>query len=227
MSSRLTLRLACASIVAGLIVFQLATSFHPSGSDLNDNRAIFEKYADDGGWVAVHLAQFAGGVLILGGLAVLYRFWQVSGGKGSTLAALGMASVAATVAVLAVLQAVDGVALKRAVDDWVDAAPQDKASALQVAEGVRWVEYGVSSLSSLLFGVTTVVGGAIMLMRDRFPAGLGWLGVLSGLAFGVLGVVIAYDGFSDAQVTIGFTASTLLSVWLVVTAFLVWRSDAA
>ena len=105
-----------------------------------------------------------------------------------------MASAAATVAALAVLQAVDGVALKRAVDEWIGAAPQDKASAFQVAEGVRWVEYWVSSLSSLLFGVTTVIGGAIMVMRERFPSGLGWLGVLCGLAFGAQGVVIAYDG---------------------------------
>jgi uncharacterized protein DUF4386 len=222
-SERLTLRLSSASIVAGLVVSQVATLFHPSGPDLNDNPAIFEEYAESGAWVAVHLVQFAGGLLILGGLILLLRLWQTEGGTGSTLAALGVAAAAATAAVLAVLQAVDGVALKRAVDDWVSASPADKASAFQVAEGVRWVEYGVSALFSALLGLTTAVGGVIMLRTDLFPRWLGWLGAIAGVGLGALGVLIAYEGFSDAQQTIGFAVSTVFSVWLLVTAFLGWR----
>jgi hypothetical protein len=54
---RLTARLSSAAIVVGLVVTQVATAFHATGPDLNDDRAIFEEYAESGEWVAVHLAQ--------------------------------------------------------------------------------------------------------------------------------------------------------------------------
>ncbi|GAA3510714.1 hypothetical protein [Georgenia daeguensis] len=45
-------------------------------------------------------------------------------------------------AVFAVQMAVDGVALKGAVDTWVNAAEADRQAAFVAAEAVRWTEKG-------------------------------------------------------------------------------------
>jgi hypothetical protein len=79
-------KVAAATIVAGLVVYQVATLLHESGPDLNDNEAIFRKYADSSGWVTVHLLQLAGILLVLGALMVLFRAWQ---GRRSAILAAG------------------------------------------------------------------------------------------------------------------------------------------
>lgn len=44
----------------------------------------------------------------------------------------------------AVLQAVDGIAQKKAVDSWVTAPPEEKAITFRVAEGIRFTEIGTN-----------------------------------------------------------------------------------
>jgi hypothetical protein len=51
---------------------------------------------------------------------------------------------------IAVLQAVDGIALKMAVDSWVAAPPEEKAIIFRVAEGIRLIEYGTNSIFHIL-----------------------------------------------------------------------------
>ena len=62
------MRWAALALLAGLVVFEVASALHVTGPDLNDNAAIFRTYAASDGWVAVHLVRLAGGLLILGGL---------------------------------------------------------------------------------------------------------------------------------------------------------------
>ena len=66
--------------------------------------------------------------------------------------------------IIAILQAVDGIALKRAVDTWYAAAPDDgeeeeKAIAFLVAEGIRWIEIGINSINRILQGAPTIIFG--------------------------------------------------------------------
>jgi hypothetical protein len=215
-------RVAAAAIVAGLVVFQVATLFHASGTDLNDNAAIFREYAQSSGWVTVHLVQLAGILLVLGGLVVLIREWDFATTRPSSLAVLGIAAAAASAALAAALQGVDGVALQRAVDDWASAPPADRADAFQVAEGIRWVEYALSSVSSGLLGITVALAAAIQTRRGTLPAWMAWVGLLAGAGLVAQGVLIAYEGFSDAQQGVGFAATTVLSIWLLVTAWAAW-----
>lgn len=77
-SERNLLRLAGALLFGGFLLTLVVTHAHPSGDDDN-HRVIFAKYADSGSWVAVHLGQFAGVLLALGGLLVLYRLFEQRG----------------------------------------------------------------------------------------------------------------------------------------------------
>src|SRR5438477_8879738 len=115
MTERTLLRLTGGLLVGGLLLTLLATHEHPAGN--NDNYpVVFAKYAKSNDWVAVHLIQFAGVLLLLSGLLVLYRVLQVRG-LVPVLAGLAAAAAIATAAAWAVLQGIDGVALKHAVDE--------------------------------------------------------------------------------------------------------------
>ncbi len=108
------LRLAGGLLVGGFLVFVVVTQFHPSGEEDN-HPVIFAKYANSDPWVAVHFGQFAGVILALAGLVVLYRVLRMRG-EVPVLATFAVAGTIATAAVWAALQAVDGVTLKQNVD---------------------------------------------------------------------------------------------------------------
>jgi hypothetical protein len=59
----------------------------------------------------------------------------------SILAWIGLAFAIITASAIAVLQAVDGIALKMAVDSWIAAPSEDKAIIFRVAEGIRFKEH--------------------------------------------------------------------------------------
>ena len=78
--------------------------------------AIFTEYAQSDSWVAVHLAQWFAVLLIIGGLVALYYSITTKPEAAAAVARFGFAAALLTGASLTMLQAVDGVALKWAVD---------------------------------------------------------------------------------------------------------------
>jgi len=66
-----------------------------------------------------------------------------------------------TAGTFGILQAVDGVALKMAVDTWyaVPAGSEEKAIAFQVAEGIRWTEAGIQSIFRIFQGAVSIIFG--------------------------------------------------------------------
>ena len=87
--------------------------FHPQREDPMDNPAVFMEYANGNSWTAVHLGQYFGFLLILGGLVALYYSISAQPGMGAGLAPFGLAAAVTTAASYTVLQAVDGIALPR------------------------------------------------------------------------------------------------------------------
>ena len=79
-----------------------------------DNPAVFAEYADSDSWTLVHLLEYFGFLLLLGGLAALYYSLKDRPGVGAGLAPFGLAAAVTTAASFTVLQAVDGIALKQA-----------------------------------------------------------------------------------------------------------------
>ena len=111
---------------------------------------------------------------------------------------LGETAAAATVALIAVNMAVDGIALKQAVDSWADAPPQDRASRFAAAEAVRWVEWGVNSFFTILLGATLVLFATALLRQAHLGSRVRLAGVTGALT-GVLlignGLAVGAHGF--------------------------------
>jgi hypothetical protein len=215
-SERGALRLAAVLILTGIVVAALAGLLHPEGADANDHPATFETYADSGIWTAVHLGQFAGIAVLIAGLGALFFALDTRRGPQLWLNRAALLAAIVALALYGVLQAVDGVALKQAVDAWAAAPAGEKAGRFASAETVRWLEWAVRSYHSVVFGAALVLFGATIAATRRVTRAIGYLMALSGVAYLAQGWILGVSGFSSAN-----SIPTLLGIVLVV-AWAVW-----
>jgi hypothetical protein len=99
-----------------------------------------------------------------------------------------------TLASTTILQAVDGVALKWAVDAWADAPADQEVAAFAVAEGLRWTEYGLQGYSNILLGITLILYGLAIALGTVYPRWLGWVALGPGVAWIVHGLIVPNIG---------------------------------
>src|SRR5215203_3062856 len=156
----ITTRIGAIALPLGVILFVVATAiFHPSREAPMDNPVVFMEYAQSDSWIAVHLAQWFAALLIVGGLVALYYSIATKPEADAAVARFGLAAAVLTAASVTMLQAVDGVALKWAVDAWASAPADQEVAAFAAAETLRWTEYSLQSFSNILLGLTLILYG--------------------------------------------------------------------
>ena len=155
------------------LVFLLvvSTSFHPFREDVMDNPAVFMEYAQSDSWIVVHLAQWFAALLVVGGLVALYYSITTKPEAGAGVARFGLATAVLTAASVTMLQAVDGVALKWAVDAWASAPADQEAAAFAAVEALRWTEYALQSFSNIYRGSPLFSMGWLSRWSPSTPAG--------------------------------------------------------
>ena len=220
----ITTRLGAVALPLGAIMLMVAEFFHPSREDPMDFPAVFREYAHSDIWTTVHLGQYFGFLLLLGGLVALYYSISARPGVGAGLAPFGLAAAVTTAASYTVLQAVDGITLKYAVDAWVSAPAGQESAAFAAAEAVRWTEIGMNSLSNFLTGLTLFIYGVAIALGSVYPRWMGWIAAVSGAAFMYNGAVeVAYEGFIPSIIKL--MGILLLAMWAVAMAVLMWRTN--
>ena len=215
------MRVGAFCAVLGAVLLFVGTSLHPMEADPNDPVAAFSEYAADELWVASHLTQLAGVALMVAALIVLAIELEPESGIGLTR--IASSGAIASLTLTAVLQAMDGVALKFMVDAWAAAEATEKASLFHATLGVRQVEVGLASVMSMLFGLTVSLYGIVMWNSRHYPRWVAVLALLGGIPTSVGGVVIAYTGFSNLAMSVNMPASWLLLVWFVSVGVVMWR----
>jgi hypothetical protein len=88
---------------------------------------------------------------------------------------------------------------------------------------VRHIEIGLSSISGALLGLTAALYGIALWIDGRAPRWIGAVAVVGGIPTAIAGIVIAYTGFSDLELTINMVANALLLVWMAVLGISAWR----
>jgi hypothetical protein len=142
----------------------------------------------------------------------------------SSFAWLGFAVAIIAVSTLAILQAVDGIALKMAVDSWAAApAAQEKAITFRVAEGIRWTEIGTNSIVRILQGTVAVIFGVAIVKSMLLRRWIGGVGVFVGAVTIIAGVEVAYVGFASSQAGVGVVSLIIYSIWVGILGGLMWR----
>jgi len=215
------MRLAAVLLLAGIVVTAIAGFLHVEGPDPNDHQTIFAIYAASQSWTAVHLGQFIGMVIITFGLVALFFALDVHGGVGVWLNRFALLSAGAAVALYGVLQAVDGVGLKQAVNAWASTDNGDKSARFAAAETVRWLEWAVRSYQSFMLGLALIFFGAAIAVTGRVSHPIGYLMALSGLSYLAQGWIIGKSGLSSANQipTLGGIGLILVwTVWLLIAA---------
>jgi hypothetical protein len=218
-----TTRMGAVALPIGVVLIAISEVFHPSREDPMDFPAVFREYAQSDVWTSVHLGEYFGFLFLLGGLVALYYSVSARPGAGAGLAPFGLAAAVVTAASFTVLQAVDGITLRYAIDAWTSAPPAQKPAAFAAAEVARWTEIGMNSLSYFLAGLTLFLFGLAIALGRVYPRWVGLIAVISGAAFMYNGAVeVAYEGFVPSIVkTVGLL---LLAVWAFVMAAFMWRN---
>ena len=207
--------------ISGALVLFAGTWLHPISADPNQPLAAFAEYAANQYWVASHLLQLLGVVLMVAALILLSH--MMAEGPAHTASTLGAVGAASSLAVAGALQAVDGVALKAMVNAWAAAPARDQQMLFHAAFAVRQIEIGLASIFSLRSGLTFSLYGVALLADPRFPKWLGVLALVGGVPTAIAGIVIAFTGFSGLEMAIGMPANSLLLVWTVALGAYVWR----
>ncbi|MFJ6563133.1 DUF4386 family protein [Streptomyces sp. NPDC091412] len=223
LARRTSLRLPATLLLVGQLLYIAVTQFHTDG-DANNHPAVFTEYADSGIWTVVHLGQFAGMAVLLAGLVALFFALDVQAGTARWAGRFGAASAVATLALYGVLQAVDGVALKQAVNAWASAPYAEKPARFAGAEAIRWLEWGVRSYQNFALGLALLLFAAAVMRTAWVPRSIGHLMGLSGLTYLVQGWVVGSAGFSRTE-TIAIVLAFVLDVaWMIWLAVVAWRT---
>jgi hypothetical protein len=196
------LRIGSIAFLAGVVIAIISTVIHPSREDPANHPLVFAEYASDDSWIAVHIGQLAGVIMVFaGGFVTLFRLLaQSESSMASVLAWIGLAVAIMTASAVAVLQAVDGIALKMAVDSWVAAPPEEKAITFKVAEGIRFIEYGTNSMFRILQGTVAMIFGVAIVKSKVLSKWIGGAGVVIGAITIYAGLEVAYLAFGYANV---------------------------
>src|SRR5215212_2210900 len=229
------LRMGSVAFLAGIVIFIVSTIvFHAGTKDPMDNPAVFAVYAQSDPWIAAHIGQFAGLMLIYtGGFVALHRLLLYSkSGVASALAWFGLVVAIITASTYAILQAVDGITQKIATSSRYAISPssstagseEEKAIAFRVAEGIRWMEIGINSYFRMLQGAVAIIFGVAIAKSAILSR---WIGA-AGIAFGAVsiaaGVITAYIGFSEPVSNIW---AVTLYLWIIILGIFMWRKTRA
>ena len=218
-------RIGAISIIVGTLIGLVAASFH-GGSHPSDLEAALPEYAANKYWELVHLSQFLGDLLVLFGFIALYR--SMTEAASASFARLGVVVVIVAEAVYACNQALDGIAIKFVAQAWVSAPLAEKADALRLADAVRHIEIGTSSLWVLNHAIALMLFSVAILLGQSYPRFLGWAGIVIavGLIAGALDLALNGFAFTGILGFAGIVASSLSGLWILVIAFYLWRKSA-
>src|SRR5918998_1481364 len=225
MADRSLLRLSATLVVIGELLFALVTAlFHPDG-DANNHPVAFAEYASSTSYTAVHFVQFVFMAVLLLGLLVLFFALNVRSGAFGWVGRFAAVSVVVALALYGVLQAVDGIALKHAVDAWANAPEAEKATRFASAETVRWLEWGMNSYQLFMFAVSLILLASVIVGTARVPRAIGYLMGLAAVPLFVQSWVVGTSGFSVPLLagTLSAVALPLMLAWSIWLLIVAWR----
>jgi uncharacterized protein DUF4386 len=220
---RRSLRLAATLLLGGQLLYVVITLLH-TGGEANNHPAIFAAYAASDIWTGVHVAQFACMAIMLAGLLALFFTLDVPRGAAGWAARFGAASTVTTLALYGVVLAVDGVALKQAVNAWVNAPEAEKAARFAVAEAMRWLEWGTRSYETFTLGLAVLLFAVALVRAAWVPRPIPYLMALSGLTYLVQGWTAGTEGFSQTQSITIVLAEVPNAVWMTWLLVVTWRN---
>lgn len=225
MPERSLFRIGSVSAMIGAVLAVVVNLLHPRAATLQNPEAFLRMIAESSGalWLGDHIGIIVADLLVTAGLIALAR--SVTREPGAAWARLGYAGALVSAALLLLLMAADGIAIKRIADGWISAGPPDKAAAFQAGRALAEVNLAILTVWIIVFwGATIIVYGLAIVTSDVYPRWLGWAALLAGLGSTADGLALAVTGPSVLLGSILFPVfSILITVWIFVMGLLLWR----
>ena len=215
-------RISGALLIAGAVIGTVGNALHPHSAS-PDPAATVQAIAQNGAWVAIHLAIIVAILLIIGGLVGLAE--ELRGSSAEPLARLGLAAALLGGAIVTVSTALDGFGRKALAVALADAPAPEAATALRIAIAANDAQFGLWSIAMLVFfGVTFACFGGAIIASRRFSGWFGWIALVGagGSAIAAL-LQIAANGEVQAAETIFLASSIMLTVWTLAVGVRLWR----
>ena len=224
---RTALRTGTALLLGGLVAEFVVTSFHAAHENPNDHRAVFAEYAASDNWIAVHLGQFAAGLVVIAGIITLLRALRPTTGPAS-FSRVAEGAAILTASTIVVLQGIDGFTLKHAVDSLAASPVEMHDAAFHDAEIVRWIEWAAAGYFRITLGITVVLLSVAVVRTRALPRWSAPLALLAGFSFIADGIAVGTDGFTGGVPNlVAWAAFILFAVIATIAAWWRGRSDRA
>ena len=218
-------RLAATLLLVGQVLYVVVTLFH-TGGEANNHHAIFGAYAASMIWTAVHAMQFLCMAVLLAGLFALFFALDAETAVARWAARFGAAMTGVTLALCGGVLAVDGVALKQAVNAWASAPESEKAARFAAAEVVRWLEWGMRSYENFTLGLAALLFALALARTARIGRPVAFLMGIAGLLYLAQGWTAGVEGFSSAHTTAIVLTEIVNVAWMIWLAVVAWRMPA-
>jgi hypothetical protein len=178
----------------------------------------------DRAWALHHLLIVFCFLLWLAALSGLsYSF---TGGTAWVFGRLGQTTAVLGVAVLLWHYNIDGPALERVADAWVEAEGREKSVLLERGTILTEATSGMFPLYvALLLGLTFVLFGIAVVSSDEYPSWLGWIGAAAGALAFVVGST-NFAGFDILPMNLFVLTVFLLDFWMIAVGRLMWHRGA-
>jgi len=215
-------RLFGALLIAGALIGLVANALHPHTAD-PDAAATVQAIADNGAWVAIHVAIIVAILLVVGGLVGLVEL--LKGTSGGPLAQLGLAAALIGGAVVTVSLAIDGFVMKALAVSSASAPAADAAMALLTSVAAKEVGFGIWSIAMLvLFGAAFACFGVAVSASGLFHGWFGWIAVVGAGGSSVAALLQIGAGREvQAAETVFLASSVVLTLWDLALGVLLWR----
>lgn len=216
-------RIFGALLIAGAVIGTIGNAMHPHTAS-PDPAATVQAIAQNGPWVAIHLAVIVAILLIIGGLVGLAG--ELRGPSAEPVARLGLAAALIGGTVVTVSTAIDGFGRKALAVAVADAPTPEAATALRIAVAANDTQFGLWSIGMLVFfGATFACFGGAILASRQLPAWFGWV-ALAGAAGSAIAALlqIAANGQVQVAETTFLVSSIVLTIWTIAVGIrLMWR----
>ena len=212
-----------AAVVAGVLGI-LLNLLHPRTTEnVGSTRAHLQMVADSEIWKFDHAGLAL--AIAIGMLGIIAIALSMLGTQGELVARTWLLFSAVSTAVLLVVIAIDGAALKNVADRW--AGSGDEAGAFAAAAGIDGLSSAIFTVAVLMyFGISPLLLGLAVLTSGSYPKTLGQVALGSGV-LGVLAALLMWmQGMTLFNTVFLFTiASFLGTVVLMWAGWELWKNN--
>lgn len=171
-------------------------------------------------WPTVHLGFIVGAFLWVGAFIALAA--SLRQGVSWALGWLGAAAVIVGAAIHVVDSSISGFGLTALANAWASAPASEQAKLLRVGDTLLYVLNGTwPSVHSYFHGLPFLLAGLAVAFSCRYPAWIGWVGVVGGAA-SLLGGMLQFIGIIPHSERLLIIPAQVVSLWMVAMGGLMW-----